>query len=345
MKRHALLIGINEWQDKRIRPLKCAEKDAREVAIRLGRLNFQAIRLLQGSEATLSKVVQELKTLSSSLTPEDLMLVYFAGHGATGPSGDNYFLCSDALRDTLKQGERVGCLGLQQLVRVLRQQGPFHRLVITDACRDDLDAGRSGGGSAFAGAGNYRNLGLCPATEKVGHVLLSSCEDQKRALELDAYGLFTGALLQLWDEKRARREPIWINAAFRDQLGARMQELAQANRLPRDEQWPLFVEGRSLPFPLDEPVAPQSGMTGTGPAASAPMQQPLTPAASGTKGPRRLQTPVVQEDDFCGSCGKRLLTALDLAGRCQYGGCHEPICNACWNQLRHTCSGHVTKKL
>ena len=340
MKRHALVIGINEWDDKRFRPLKCAEKDAREVAIQLGRLDFQTIRLLQRGEAALPKVVSELRELSNGLTPEDLLFVYFAGHGTTGNDGHNYLLCWDALRDSLNADEQVGCLSLHGLVKLMRQQGTFNRLIITDACRDDLDAGRAGGEVRFKGAGSYRNLGRCQVTEKVGHVLLNSCEDQKRALELDAHGLFTADLLQLWEEKRTLGEPLWMNAAFRDQLGARMQDLAQANRLPRDEQWPLFVEGRRLPFPLDgTPASPASSTGDKTPASAlaAPLPTGTSPAAHQK---RWLQKPVLQENEFCGVCGKHILTTLDVAGRCQYGGCAQRVCNACWVQQQRVCREH-----
>lgn len=43
----------------------------------------------------------------------------------------------------------------------------------------------------------------------------------------------------------------------------------------------------------------------------------------------------------CSACGKRILTRLDIAGRCASNGCDGTICNTCWtaHERRH-CSGH-----
>jgi hypothetical protein len=44
---------------------------------------------------------------------------------------------------------------------------------------------------------------------------------------------------------------------------------------------------------------------------------------------------------FCSACGKRMITQLDVAGRCTAEGCEGPICNACWTvERRRRCKNH-----
>ena len=341
MKRKALTIGISECKDPLIGRLRCPDEDSSKTAIQLGQLGFQAIELLQRREATLCNVTLALKDLAGGLGPEDLLVFYFAGHGTTRQDGTVWLACWDAVLDTLNSQQPVGFLGLNRLVDLLREWGPFNRLIITDACRDNIEAGRSGARGLFEGAANYRNLGRCQRAERVGHVLLNACEDRKQARELERHGLFTAALLQLWEEKHTHAEPIWINANFRDQLGARMQTLAKAHGFSGDEQWPLFVEGRSLPYPLNGIPVKSEPLDREQAVATAQGLQPTAGTVATAAGPPGLQKPAAQKEAFCGVCSKRILTTLDVAGRCQYGGCHEPICNACWMQQKRTCSLHI----
>lgn len=250
MKRRALVIGINNWQDTRFGPLRCAESDARDVKGVLERLQFDHVTELLGAEATQHNVLRTLNRLIAGLGEEDLFLLYVASHGIT-EKGGHYLLCWDALKDPEFVGERVGQLGIHSLTERMRKVGGFHRLIITDACRAALEHGRDGLAASFRGGECYQNLGRCQESELVGHVRLNSCEDGKVARELESHGLFTQAMLELWREKLQAGEPLWVNADFHEELGMRMQDLAETQGWPRDEQWPMFVQERPLPFPLN----------------------------------------------------------------------------------------------
>lgn len=67
MKRHALAIGLNEWTDRRIQPLKCAEYDARAVAKLLSRLHFDRVEDLVGPEVTLDRVLAHTESMMEDL--------------------------------------------------------------------------------------------------------------------------------------------------------------------------------------------------------------------------------------------------------------------------------------
>lgn len=63
------------------------------------------------------------------------------------------------------------------------------------------------------------------------------------------------------------------------------------------------------------------------------------PRAQRTLETREARSPM--DTGHCFACGKRMITQLDLAGRCTAPGCERPICNACWtvNRLRR-CKEH-----
>ncbi len=77
---HALVIGINRY--KHWRSLRQAREDAQNVAALLrSRYGFRAVTTLYDGQASLQGIVRELRVLTRKLTPDDSLLIYFAGHG------------------------------------------------------------------------------------------------------------------------------------------------------------------------------------------------------------------------------------------------------------------------
>lgn len=101
-RRLGLIIGVNTYQDTTLRPLQCAETDARALAqwlvhARGGQWNPADVQVALGREVT----HELIETLISQLclrmaTSEDLVLIYFAGHAfVDSASGDGYLACSN----------------------------------------------------------------------------------------------------------------------------------------------------------------------------------------------------------------------------------------------------------
>ena len=78
-KKFALVIGIDKYPTM---PLEAAVNDAKAVSKRLSELNFQVTTLLD-SQATLKNIRHELGTKFSLTSPNDQIVIYFAGHGIT----------------------------------------------------------------------------------------------------------------------------------------------------------------------------------------------------------------------------------------------------------------------
>ena len=93
-RRHALVIGIDEYQDSGFQDLKYAVADARGVAeVLVRRFGFEAdrVRLLLNEDATQDGMLEALEDWAGDTTQvgkNDLFVLFFAGHGVTRDLGD-----------------------------------------------------------------------------------------------------------------------------------------------------------------------------------------------------------------------------------------------------------------
>jgi Caspase domain len=85
-RRFALLVGIGQPDDAQWRPLRYAEKDAKDLAAALqdpARGAFHSVRVLSGREETgRASVLAAVRALAREATrPDDIVVVYVSGHG------------------------------------------------------------------------------------------------------------------------------------------------------------------------------------------------------------------------------------------------------------------------
>ena len=84
-KRLALIVGVNEYQNRNLGDLKYAERDATELEAVLKKAGF-TVRLLLGSgtgadKATKANVEKALEALLKGVGKRDVVLLAFSGHG------------------------------------------------------------------------------------------------------------------------------------------------------------------------------------------------------------------------------------------------------------------------
>ncbi|MCX6613036.1 MAG: caspase family protein, partial [Acidobacteria bacterium] len=101
--RWALVIGVSQHQHlPPAAQLNYAHRDAEDFAAFLrsstgGALPASHVRLLTNQAATLPAIRAALHTwLVESATPDDVVYVFFAGHGVVAERGEGYFLASDS---------------------------------------------------------------------------------------------------------------------------------------------------------------------------------------------------------------------------------------------------------
>src|SRR4051812_6921449 len=93
---HAIIIGVEKYQDSDLRRVLFAEKDARAVAAALGAVGCPAKNqlLLLNEQATKTAIEFEVKNRLGNLASDDKCFVFFAGHGYSDGSY-NYLAAHD----------------------------------------------------------------------------------------------------------------------------------------------------------------------------------------------------------------------------------------------------------
>ncbi|OSM01464.1 putative peptidase C14 caspase catalytic subunit p20 [Magnetofaba australis IT-1] len=124
---HALVIGINDYQQG-LSPLRTAVGDAQAVAEELKSSYGYDVQTLLN--ATRSDIVRALTAYRKTLTKQDNLLIYYAGHGWLDKAGDEgYWLPSDAGRE-----DPTNWISNAFLTSVLKALQAKHVMVVADSC-------------------------------------------------------------------------------------------------------------------------------------------------------------------------------------------------------------------
>jgi uncharacterized caspase-like protein len=123
---HALIIGNNAYTD--LSPLKTAINDAMAVAELLRTAYGFTVTLL--TNATREEIIAALDSLRATLTEQDNLLLYYAGHGVLDTSEERgYWLPVNA-----QQGSRVHWISNTTITDALKAMAAKHVMVVADSC-------------------------------------------------------------------------------------------------------------------------------------------------------------------------------------------------------------------
>jgi hypothetical protein len=179
----ALVIGNSAYQNTA--PLPNAATDATDMAARLSGLGFD---VHGGIDLDRTATLEAVETFAKSLSPEDLALFFYAGHGAQIGT-ENYIIPIDvAAGDEVTLAE--SSVRFQTILRTMELRAD-RRIVILDACRNNpfLAAGAN-----RSGAEPVR--GLAKVEGGVGTYIAFSTQPGNVALDGDGRNSpFTTALL------------------------------------------------------------------------------------------------------------------------------------------------------
>lgn len=98
--RYAVVIGVGDYKDKRIGDLPACVNDAQGVYETLadtsvGMFKKENIFLLLNESVTVRKIVSVLDEIATRAGKDDLVLIYFSGHGAVDKRGYSYWVMHD----------------------------------------------------------------------------------------------------------------------------------------------------------------------------------------------------------------------------------------------------------
>jgi uncharacterized caspase-like protein len=136
VRRVALVVGVNTYEDAAITPLLFAVDDAEAIEEQLGDDSvgdFDTIEVLTDERASRDAFWEALETVSARLRPRDVFLIYFSGHGTVefvDGSSQLYLLPYDGSMED----PQSSAISLTELTERLGELSVKRRVVIVDAC-------------------------------------------------------------------------------------------------------------------------------------------------------------------------------------------------------------------
>jgi uncharacterized caspase-like protein/WD40 repeat protein len=203
-QRWAVVVGVSEYQNPGIPSLKYADKDAEALADFLrkpegGGYDSDHLRVLLNKDATLANVKEALISFLAQAIDMDLVLIYFAGHGAPEPARPQnvYLLTTDSDPNALG----TTAFPMWDIQTVLARYINAKRVVVfTDACHSGniVNANFATRGLAAA-ENNLVNQYLSDLSKtKEGIVVFTASAAGEVSAEFPEYehGVFTYYMLQ-----------------------------------------------------------------------------------------------------------------------------------------------------
>jgi len=196
-KRWAVVIGVGEYESPDIPDLEFAAADARAMYDFLtsdAAGPFDEVLYLQDADATGAAMREALFVFLQQADWDDLVVIYYAGHGAPDPNRqDNLYLLP-----TDSDLSRLAATGfpMWDVKTALRRQIASERvLVIADACHSagTADGDTVGGGEANAIAGGFAQL-FSPSRR----LMMTAADTDEFSLEdsrWGGHGVFTHFIL------------------------------------------------------------------------------------------------------------------------------------------------------
>ncbi len=128
---YGLIIGVNDYDDQDIPDLDNPIKDADALYRTLtGKYTFDPENIFMLKNPGRTDIIRELDQLRAKITPNDNLLIFYAGHGYWDEQARiGYWLPSNASKETTADWFRNSTL-----VDYLQAINSKHTLLITDAC-------------------------------------------------------------------------------------------------------------------------------------------------------------------------------------------------------------------
>ncbi len=192
--RYALLVGIDDYEDKNQVDLGFAVKDILLLGDQLARMGFKrdhiyTFRTLASADRLPLKrlILDKLKDILNRVGPDDMICLAFAGHGVQ-IKGKSYFCTQDT---DFTSEERIAstAISIMEIADKLARSKARCKLLITDACRNNIV--NTAGSHPF-------ELPETPGLKGKDLIIFQSCASGQVSFENNSleHGLFTWYLVQ-----------------------------------------------------------------------------------------------------------------------------------------------------
>jgi WD40 repeat protein len=245
---HVLAIGVTQYRDPALRAgVRFAAKDAAAVAATLQRYGYaeatdvvKPVVLTDGS-ATRANIEAAMAAMAERVRPNDLFVLFMAGHGTAMEDGEYYYLPSDAVYTsgtTLRQRSFSG----PQLRELLARIKSSKTVVLMDTCS-------SGSFSFTAGRAPIDKSSIDRFARLSGRVVLAAAGDKRMALESpdNEHGIFSGALIRGLQGAADNNNGIVEVGELADYVEKQVEQISE--KLFGQAQYPMRdLQGQNFPL-------------------------------------------------------------------------------------------------
>ena len=147
MARHALLLGVTTFKDERLATLNAPANDVEALAEVLrdpARGGFGSV--VTGIDDDFLTMRDRVVTLFSNRDPDDLLLLYYSGHGVL-PSNNRLFLATTETRLDMPQARSIAAAEIRDL---MDQTRAARQVLVLDCCHSGAFAAGAKGAGATA---------------------------------------------------------------------------------------------------------------------------------------------------------------------------------------------------
>ncbi len=217
---YALVVGTSKYRDEKLN-LKYPEKDAAMFADALrkagsklfkGRTEVQLLSTEMEPWPRKAEIRKALRAIAAKAGPDDILLVYFSGHGITYPpvseEGQFYYLTTDIAGDNLKDEAilKTQAIAQDSLMEWVRQIKALKRILIYDACNSGSVVKQFESGAKDLNTDQRRALERMK--DRTGMYVLAGSASDKSSYEASNYGhgLLTYSLINGMLSVAARKD-------------------------------------------------------------------------------------------------------------------------------------------
>jgi formylglycine-generating enzyme required for sulfatase activity len=234
----ALIIGNGEYQDSTLRRLHAPDADARALADVLSNPGVGGFEVQMLVNESSFKAMEEIEAFFDSRKRDDLLLLYFSGHGVKDEDGQLYFAAANTKVNRLL----ATAIRAQDVNSLMRRCASRQQVLLLDCCYSGAFAK---GMIAKAGAG----IGTREQFEGRGRVILTASDAMQYAFEGDRIegqatpSVFTRALLDGIVTGQADLDQDG-RIAFDELAEYVCERVKEGNPAQTPQRWELGVDGK-----------------------------------------------------------------------------------------------------
>lgn len=210
-KKYAIIIAVEEYQDRKISSVKYAENDAHGFSAAIEQHGFlkSNIILLTNEKATKTRIESTIRTTLKLLGKDDQLFVFYAGHGFSD-AGKNFITCNDTVYTDLSSTS----ISLQSIFSEVRKSKSQRVIFFLDSCHSGLEIDESMRG-LLSEMTDEEFENFC--NESKYHAVFASCEHDESSFSSSMlnHGIWTYHIIEALNgnNKRALERKVYLTTS------------------------------------------------------------------------------------------------------------------------------------